>query len=160
MEKMFKDNKAFTLIELLVVIFIIGVLSFMGLSSLGSVRSKTRDTVRKADMQNIYKMLVAYQMEYGGIPVTYSASRNPHGYTDSNTGGWDLSNEPVANPSFMDFLVTAGLTSKVPIDPVNKGAYIYRYYCYPGEGLALGYYNEANYTIFYSKYKNPDFICL
>lgn len=157
---MFKDNKAFTLIELLVVISIIGVLSSVVLSSLGSVRSKTRDTVRKADMQNIYKMLVAYQMEYGGIPVTFSASRNPHGYIDSNTGGWDLSSEPVANPSFMGFLVTAGLTSKVPVDPVNKGTYVYRYYCYPEEGLALGYNNEANSMIFYSKYKDPDFVCL
>jgi len=167
-----KRESAFTLIELLVVVAIIGILSTVVISSLNSARSKARDTLRKADMQNIYKMLVAYHIEYGGIPVTYNASRNPHGYSDANYGGWDYSSQPAASPTFMNFLVTSGITSKVPVDPINDsnpqtgdytppGTYAYRYYCYPNEGLALSYKSEiTSAVVYYPKFKDPNFICL
>jgi prepilin-type N-terminal cleavage/methylation domain-containing protein len=153
-----RDNKklsqswcrGFTLIELLVVIAIIGVLSTVVLASLNSARVKARDTVRKADMQNIYKMLSIYHSEYGGVPVTWA-------YGEYNTGAWDLSNEG----DFVTFLKTGGITTKVPIDPINNGTYKYRYYCYAGEGLALGYTKESNGGVYYyNMYKEPGWTCL
>jgi prepilin-type N-terminal cleavage/methylation domain-containing protein len=152
----------FTLIELLVVIAIIGVLSSVVLASLNTARKKARDTIRMADMKTIYTMLVQYQMEYGGIPITNS-------YSDANSGGWDYSSQPVGNPTFMNFLVTGGITSKVPVDPINNmagdsspaGTFGYKYYCYSGSGLALGYIQESTgYTIYYPKYQDTNFTCL
>ncbi len=158
----FKYQKGFTLIELLVVIAIVGTLSTIVLASLNSARVKARDAVRKADIQNIYKMLVMYHLEYGGIPRTSV-------YSDANSGGWDYSSQPLGSPTFMNFLVTGGITKQVPIDPINDmtgdmspaGTYAYKYYCYTGSGLALGYRNESTgAAVWYSRYQDPDFTCL
>ncbi len=157
-----KFKKGFTLIEILVVIAIIGVLSSVVLASLNTARKKARDTIRMADMKTIYTMLVQYQMEYGGIPRTII-------YSDSNSGGWDYSSQPVGAPTFMNFLVTSGITTKVPVDPINNmtgdsspaGTFGYKYYCYSGSGLALGYYKEQTGSlIYYPKYQDLNFTCL
>lgn len=157
-----KNKKGFTLIELLVVISIIGLLSSVVLASLNSARVKARDTVRAKDMQTIFTMLTQYNSQYGGIPTTFT-------YSGSDAGGWDYSSQPVGTPSFMSFLVTSGITTRVPIDPINNmtgdnspsGTYAYKYYCYPGEGLALGYTKESTgELIWYTIYKNPDWTCI
>ncbi len=147
-------NKGFTLIELLVVVAIIGILSSVVLASLNSARKKARDAVRKADIQNIYKMLSMYHNEYGGIPRTTSYgeynSTAPFGGFDSSSSG-----------DFLTFLKTSGIASQVPIDPINDTTYWYRYYCYPGEGLGLGYTRENPYNILYYPYfKEPGWNCL
>ena len=157
-----KQKNGFTLIELLVVISIIGVLSTIVLASLNTTRAKARDAIRKIDMQNIYNMLAMYQIEYGGIPRTSV-------YGDANAGGWDYSSQPTGTSSFMNFLVTSGITNQVPIDPINDmsgdmspmGTYAYKYYCYSGQGLALGYRRETDgVQVYYPKYKDPDWTCL
>jgi len=157
-----KAFTGFTLIELLVVISIISLLASIVLASLNSVRAKARDAVRASDMHTIYTMLVQYNDQYGGIPKTST-------YSSTDAGGWDYSSQPAAAPSFMSFLVTGGITTQVPVDPVNNmtgdavpvGTYAYKYYCYPGEGLALGYVREVpNTTIFYPFLKEPGWNCL
>ncbi len=164
-----KYKKGFTLIELLIVIAIIGILSSVVLASLSAARKKSRDAVRQKDMQTIYTMLVQYNMQYGGIPVTYNPSRNGQAWVDANSGGWDYSSQPTVSPSFMNFLVLSGIAAKVPVDPLNNmtgdsspaGTYGYKYYCYPGSGLALGYTRESNgAVVYYPKYQDSDLTCL
>lgn len=64
------DNKGFTLIELLVAIAIIGILSAVVLTSLGSVRGKARDAVRKAELNQMQTALEYYYDKYGVYPST------------------------------------------------------------------------------------------
>lgn len=150
-------KKGFTLLELLVVIAIIGILASVTMVSLSSSKVKARDAVRKADINSIYKMLVLYQDKYGYLPNTWT-------YSDSNSGNWDYSSQPSGNPNFMNFLVTGGITTKVPVDPINDGigdsvsGYSYSYYCYNNTGMSLRYKSEVTGAIVaYPMTQDPTF---
>lgn len=150
-------KKGFTLLELLVVIAIIGILASVTMVSLSNSKAKARDAVRKADINSIYKMLVLYQDKYGYLPNTWT-------YSDSNSGNWDYSSQPVGAPTFMNFLVTSGITTKVPVDPINNetgdnsNGYSYSYYCYNGTGMSLRYKSEVTgSTIAYPMSQDPTF---
>lgn len=164
-------KKGFTLIELLVVIAIIGLLSSVVLASLSTARAKSREVKRIADMKQIYYALQLYQDKYGCIPITYgggSSNCGPAtGINFSNSGGWDYSSQG----NFMPFLTMGDepIMKTVPVDPINNmtgdqtptNTYAYKYYCYSGEGLALGYFREIGSwgTVWYPIYKDPDFTC-
>lgn len=165
--KYFK-KRGFTLIELLVVIAIIGLLSSVVLASLSTARAKARDSKRRADMKNILTALQIYQDRYGCIPVTTGGSTCGFG-TGMNmmqSGGWNYSSQG----NFMPFLATGTepIMKTVPVDPINNmpgdntaNTYAYRYYCYPGSGLALGYFTEVGGQAlrYATLWQDPDFIC-
>lgn len=130
------------------------------MASLNAARSKARDAIRANDMHTIYTMLSQYSNQFGGIPVA--------GGGVSDLGGWDYSSQPVGSPNFLNFLVTSGIATRVPVDPINNktgdagfNGYAYQYYCYPGVGLALGYISEkTNTSVFYPRYQDPDWTCI
>lgn len=64
-----KEKKGFTLIELLVVISIIGVLSTIVLSSLGSARDRVRDTKKISDIKSIQTALEMYHLDNNSYPT-------------------------------------------------------------------------------------------
>lgn len=147
------NNQGFTLIELLVVVAIIGILVTIVLGSLSKARINARDARRESDMKSIYNALVMYEMDHEFAPTTTS-------YGGNNTGGWDNSVEG----DFLLFLIEGGYMSTVPVDPINNATgtdlstqsnntYGYRYYCYPGFGISLGYRKETtNQFINYSQH--------
>jgi len=58
----------FTLIELLIVIAILGILATVGLNSFTSSQMKSRDTRRKANLNQISQSLEIYYNDFGKYP--------------------------------------------------------------------------------------------
>ncbi|HOZ36987.1 MAG TPA: type II secretion system protein [bacterium] len=162
----YTNKKGFTLIELLVVIAIIGLLATMAVAALNSARIKARNAKRMSDIEQIYKALSLFFDQYGCLPRTSGSTCGGTGYSDSNAGSWDYSSQG----GFMGFLKISGFMADVPVDPINNmtgdgtpaGTYAYRYYCYPGSGLHLGYWRESDHAYINknsASWANPDFIC-
>ncbi len=63
-------QKGFTLIELIVVISIIGILSTVLVANFMQVRYKTRDAVRKKDLEQIRLSLESYRTDVGSYPAS------------------------------------------------------------------------------------------
>lgn len=77
-------KKAFTLIELLVVIAIISIIVSLTIVSLGSVRSKTRDTKRVSDIRQLQSALDTYYNDnnsYPSVITTGNAIVGPNNIT-------------------------------------------------------------------------------
>ncbi|MCF7795412.1 type II secretion system GspH family protein [Patescibacteria group bacterium] len=70
-----KNKKGFTLIELLVVIAIIGLLSTLAIVALNSVRQKSRDAKRVADVKQIQTALELYYNDHFGYPDSTSVTQ-------------------------------------------------------------------------------------
>lgn len=64
------NSAGFTLIELLIVMVILSILMVLGLSSFGSAQLKSRDSRRKADLQNIARGLEVYYNDKGEYPIS------------------------------------------------------------------------------------------
>ncbi len=69
MMKNIQKNKGFSLIELLIVIAIIGILSAVVLSSLGTAREKARDARRLTEVKDMTKLL-AIESDTGSVALT------------------------------------------------------------------------------------------
>jgi len=68
------DIAGFTLIELLVAMVILGILTVISLGNFSSTQQKARDGRRKADLQNVTKVLEAYYNDYGQYPSSSAES--------------------------------------------------------------------------------------
>jgi len=113
---MFKTHTrkhGFTLIELLVVVAIIGVLMSITLVILSDARSKSRDSRRFEDFQQIKNALELFSADQNGLYPS----------------GSDLS-----------LLVDGGYIQMLPVDPLNTGSYAYTYQGtdYSGTGCGSG----------------------
>ncbi len=64
-----KRKAAFTLIELMVVIAVIAILATLGVISYTTSLQRSRDGVRKADIQNIAQALILYRADNNGYPT-------------------------------------------------------------------------------------------
>ena len=151
-------QKAFTLIELLVVIAIIGLLASVVLIALTTARRKANDTKRLADIRQLQTALDIY---YDQNSSTYP---NPDADV-GGCGGWDTSS---VDP-FLTALVTSGVVTKTPVDPLNSGGcagYTYRYYRYGAGTSGCDPNRGAFYLLEVSKFEStpppitsPGFSC-
>lgn len=128
MRKLTMKKNGFTLIELLVVITVIGLLASIVFVNLKGVRERARDARRVQDLAQLQKAVELYIDKYENVPFTNE-------YGGAEPGGQDTSNRnPDNSPGtdFMKFLITGGIMSSVPVDPVNNDAHHYWFYVYNG----------------------------
>jgi len=86
---MFKNTKkGFSLIELLIVVAIMGILSAVVLSSLGTAREKARDASRILDVKDMAKLLVL-ESDTGNVALETCITADA--LTSSCTGPGDIS---------------------------------------------------------------------
>ena len=116
-------HKSFTLIEMLIVIVIIGILAAALIPRLNSLQARARDTTRRTDTLTIYNALMSYQLNNGYIldPAQYWENDSPNG----TYGNGDFS----YMSGFLTFLVSWGILTSVPVDPINstsQNTYLYR----------------------------------
>ena len=107
-------NKGFTLIELLVVIAIIGLLATIVLFSIDTIKSKSRDARRVADIKVIQEGLSMYYNNNFLYPNSGASAIEINGSTDI----------------ISQALISDGVMSGVSIDPLNKDieGVTYKYY--------------------------------
>jgi prepilin-type N-terminal cleavage/methylation domain-containing protein len=123
----------FTLVELLVVIAIIGLLSTIAVVSLGSARSKARDTKRIADIKQITTAMQMYYDTNGGYPNTATCPSAATGYYCLGHGnsGTCFGTSNLSGCTTLDTTLSSYI-AKIPDDPENAvgyfgDSYIYRY---------------------------------
>lgn len=113
-------RQGFTLIELLIVIVIIGILVTIGIFAFQSSQKKSRDSRRKADLNQVSKALEMYnndQNKYPGVDASGQIAGCGAAYTDTCPWG-------------SLFGYTSGATNviymiKLPKDPTSTWYYTY-----------------------------------
>lgn len=117
-------SSGFTLIELLIVIAIIGILASIILASVQSVRAKSRDLRRLADIKQITSALELYYSDKGVYPPSQNDGVN------CTPNFWDCSDYDTGSTGlpFIGTLVTAGYMIPIPVDPINNSTYRYQYW--------------------------------
>ena len=133
--KVMKSNKGFTLIELLTVVAIIGIVMVVAAFSITTIRARTRDSVRVADIDTFVKGLDLYLNESGSYPIAV---------TETCIDGTDTVSAA---------LETAGVLSRTIDDPIFVGppqcirytsdgggiSYVIRYFLETGSVGTKGY---------------------
>ena len=96
---MFKNTKkGFSLIELLIVVAIMGILSAVVLTSLGTAREKARDASRILDVKDMSKLLVI-ESDTGNVKLTGCVTADALTSTCTGPGDINVNFEDYHDPS-------------------------------------------------------------
>ncbi len=112
-----KIKRAFTLIELLVVVAIIGLLATLVIINVISVKQKSRDSKRAADITSINQAIKAYYVDNNSYPATPTGCSPTSGsaYIGSSNS-IDMADSDCKKDDFI-----AGISSYLPTLPKDPG---------------------------------------
>lgn len=125
----------FTIVELLIVIVVIGILAAITIVAYNGIQGRARDSQRVSDLKSIQKAIELHRIQTGAVPVSSASGLGAQ-------SGWESSARE-AKGEFLKPLVSNGVVSAVPVDPVNNATedsmtaaaasnkYTYVYYVYP-----------------------------
>lgn len=137
-------KKGFTLIEIMVTLSIIGLLTVGAVASFSRQRAYARDSRRIQDVNNIAQALDLLYNQEGD----YSLDNAEAGYRDTSVGLYmtaEVPDPPTASDwstsSDLQDLITAGLISKLPVDPINNATY---HYSFEMDDIFRNYWLEAH----------------
>lgn len=119
MRRNFLSNRSsrlqgFTMIEILVVVAILGVLASIGLFSFLPSLEKGRDARRKADLENLTKVLEAYNTDHGRYPDSVDGQIDCRG--GGSTCPWGSQFVDEKNTVYM---------AELPTDPTTNEYFYY-----------------------------------
>lgn len=121
-----KTSSGFTIVELLIVIVVIGVLATITIVAYNGIQTRARDTTRASDIAAIRKALDLYRASNDRYPAhTGIGSNGPVGFTGRY--GTSYTYSVATNGSWLNNLVSSGIITKAPIDPINDSNHNYIY---------------------------------
>ena len=123
-----RSEGGFTLIELLVVIAIIGILAVLVLINIPSIKAKSRDARRVADIKSLQEGLTMYYSDNQFYPFPYPEPGQEIDGTD-----------PISAA-----LIADGVMNSVPGDPLDNTPYGYFYISVDGRDYRIKYYLETD----------------
>lgn len=128
------DRRGFTIVELLIVIVVIGVLAAITIVAYNGIQTRARDSSRTSAVRQIQKSIELYKQTNGRYPPQVAIGTNaPAGF--SGIWGTGYSYSVATDDSWMKNLVTSGVTSRVPLDPVNDNTHYIVYWSSTTAGL-------------------------
>ena len=119
-------SRGFTIVELLIVIVVIAILAAITIVGFNGVQARSRDSMRKADINALAKALEVHYINHGSYtqPENMCTDSSYGGFgscgASGTTGDWDV------NSDLRD-LITDKLMNSLPKDPTNNDAYYYSY---------------------------------
>ena len=119
-----KQPAGFTIVELLIVIVVIAILAAISIVAYNGIQVRARDAQRATDASSILKALEAYKAINNVYPTATSTV---------GSGSWEQSTETPG--TYMEYLQST-FSTKIPVDPLNDGSHMYRYYRYPESWLS------------------------
>jgi prepilin-type N-terminal cleavage/methylation domain-containing protein len=113
-----QQHKGFTVVELLVAIAVIGILATIIILSYGGYQQRTRDNVRKSDVQTLASAVKAYATWNNTYVESASCGNNGDGFIGATSADAGAALGPYAATSVIGCLQAAGsLKSGDGIDP-------------------------------------------
>src|SRR3989344_1058299 len=112
--------QGFTLIEMLIVIAVISILAGIVLVGITGFQSSARDTKRIGDLRSVQNSLELFYTRCGHYPVGA-------GGCDDDASGTVGDNDDVAWDQLEDSMDAAGISARLPQDPMEGKSYDYSY---------------------------------